>query len=219
MQLDEITPYPVYSVLSQGWKAEIPGCIVGGAVLLPAVILQWPYLWLFIVVAVLAAGATDFLMSNLRRRWRAQEAMTPPQVLPEPPVTEVVSRARRWAEILGVDQIRSFVLFSYGTCIVSVDEVADPVADAKNLLKEFGHAIPGTPSADMFVYTLPDTGDFVVGGQHPYILTFVPRDMFGAEAAADELCTAAAFCGRDLRVLDTFALDAVHTHRIGGPEA
>src|SRR5690606_17179163 len=140
-----------------------------------------------------------------------------PPAFPEPPRTDVVNRVRRWAELLDSDQIRSFVLFSYGTCVVSVDDGSDPVADAKRLLSEFGPAIPGTPSADMFVYTLPDTGDFVVGGHHPNILTFVPLDLLPSGIPAEELSTVAAYFGRDLRVLDAFALDVAHTYRIGDP--
>ena len=213
MTLDEITPHPISSVLQRNWKAEIPAFIVGGAIILPPLILEWPYTWVFVAIAVLACVATDVGMSKLRHHLRIKDATTPPPTFPDPPEIDVDQRSKQWAELLGNGEMRSFVLFSYGTCVVIADD-GDPAALAEALLQQYGHSIPGTPSGDMLVYTLPDTGDFIIGGYHPNILTFVPRDTLPPDASSEELRTMAGFCGRDLRVLDTFALNVVHTHAI-----
>lgn len=218
MALEEFTPYPISSVLQRNWTAEIPSWIVAAAILLPALIFHWPHRWLFITLAIAGFVATDAGMSKVRSHLRIKDAMTPPRHFPDPPEFDGARRAGRWMEILGNSAIRSVVLFSYGTCVVSVDDDDDPAARARELLQAFGHAIPGTRSGDMLVYVLPDTGDFVIGGHHPNILTFVSRAMFPPDASDEQLRMAAAFRGRDLRVLDTFALDVVHTLRMNGTE-
>ena len=65
----------------------------------------------------------------------------------------------------------------------------------------------------MLVYTLPETGDFVVGCYHPNILTYIPRELFVRDASTDEIQTPVAYLGRDFRCLDTFAQESVHVHR------
>ncbi|MCE9548090.1 MAG: hypothetical protein K8T25_21665 [Planctomycetia bacterium] len=215
MKLDEITPHRISSVLQPNWTAQVPSWIVAAAILLPALLLRWPYTWLFIAIAVVAAVATDFGMSKLRHHLRIRNAMTPPRTLPDPPLWDVAQRVKLWTEVLGNKAaVRSFVLFAHGTCVVSVDDDAEPAPQAKSLLKAFGHSIPGTPSADMLVYALPDTCDFVIGGHHPNILTFVSRDTFSSDVATEQLRTLAGFWGRELRVLDTFTLNVIHTHKI-----
>lgn len=194
MALEESRPIRFHRS-SNARTAEIPSWIVATAILLPALIFHWPYRWLFIALAIAGFVATDAGMSKVRSHLRIKDAMTPPRHFPDPPESDVARRAGRWMEILCNSAIRPIALFSFGTCVVSVDDNDDPAARARELLQAFGHAIPGTRSGDMLVYVLPDTGDFVIGGHHPSILTFVSRDKSATDASVEQLPMPAAFRG------------------------
>jgi hypothetical protein len=210
MRLSELSPESIGSVLQRNWTADAPPAIAAGVVALTAFVLGGRPLWLWVVVAVIVAIACDVGLSRLRQHLREVDARTPPRALPDRPAVDLSDRVRRWHELLSDDAVRAFVLFSYGTCVALVEEFEDPAAVARELLRQFGPAVAGTPSADMRLYTLPETGDFVVGGYHPNLLTYVPRQAV-ADAASPDL--AAAFGGRDLRVLDSFALEIIAVER------
>ncbi len=209
MKLAEIKPIPHSSVLHRNWKADAPCWIIGGIIGLPAVFIDSWGRWLFVVLAVVAAMATDFGLSRLRQKWRVQDALTPPPTFPPPPTIDVADRAAKWDELFDGTPVRSIVMFSYGTCVVSIDEVDNPEQDAKTVLKTYGHSIPGTPSAYMLIYPLGESGDFVIGYHHPNILTFVSREEFPSDSPLESRQTSAAYLGRIFRVLDTFSLDVI----------
>jgi len=193
MALQDIKPVPISSVLQQTWQADVPGYVVTAAIALPSVLLQWNYAWVYLVVGVAAGLAANFGMARWRQQRRIQDATTPPAVFPEPIKFDVESRAALWNKLFLGSPVKSFVMFSYGTCVVSIDEHTDPIDEAKKLLTAYGHAVAGTPSADMLVYVLPDTQDFVIGGHHPNILTFVPREIFPTEHPVKDFQAMAAF--------------------------
>lgn len=212
-RLQDIEPVPISSMLQRNWQADAPPWVIGALVATPALFLSGPVQYVIPALGVVAGVAADIALSRLRQKWRIQEATTPPSEFPSPVEFDPSDRALIWQALTADPSVRSLVQFSYGTCVVSVDDVDDPIANAKQLLSEYGHAIPGTPSADMLVYTLPETGDFVVGCYHPNILTYIPRELFVRDASTDEIQTPVAYLGRDFRCLDTFAQESVHVHR------
>lgn len=214
--LRDIEPDPISSTLRRNWWADAPPWIVGGIVAGPALFLSAPLQYIVLGIGAAVGIGTDVALSLLRAKWRISAAKTPPTEYPAPIEFDRLQRADVWQSLTADPAIRALVLFSYGTCVVSVDDVEDPVANAREILSNCGHSIPGTPSADMFVYNLPDSGDFVVGCYHPNILTYVSRDVFDSNATADDVLTAAAFLGREFRCLDTFAQDVVHVVRLPG---
>lgn len=212
--LAEIEPSPISSVLVRNWRADAPPWIALVLVALPALFLSSPYNYLFIALGVATGIVTDFMLSRLRERWRIRDATTPPADYPKPVEFDPVQRAEVWQSLTANPAVRSLVLFSYGTCIVITDEIEDSSDSAKQLLSQYGHAIPGTPSGDMLVYELPESSDFVVGGHHPNILTYVTGRLFDEDAIIDQLHTSVAFLGRDFRCLDTFTQKIVHVKTI-----
>ncbi len=214
--LTDIKPNSITSVLQRNWRADAPPWIAIGLVALPPLfLLSSPLRFLFLGLGVAAGVATEIALSRLRQRWRIQEAMTPPLDPPEPAAFDPVRRAEEWQELTADPGVRSLVLFSYGTCVVIVEESGDPTELAKLLLSQYGHAVPGTPSADMLVYALPESGDFVIGCHHPNILTHVPRSLADTGTANGRIGIRAAYLGRDFRRLDTFVRQVVHVKRVG----
>src|SRR5690242_14865372 len=108
MTLSELTPHPITSVLQRNWKAEVPSWIAAAVCLAPTLFYRELHPAFFVVLAVAAFAATDYLMSRWRHRLRVKDAMTPPPAFPEPPQINVGERAARWTELIGT-KARSFV--------------------------------------------------------------------------------------------------------------
>lgn len=212
--LAEIEPKPISSALQRNLGADAPPLIAGGLVALPALFLSSPLNYLFIALGIATGIATEIVLSRLREKWRISIATTPPVYYPEPVEFDPIRRAEDWQNLTADPAVRSLVLFSYGTCVVITDETDDPAELAKQILSQYGHAVPGTSSADMLVYGLPQSGDFVIGCHHPNLLTYVPRSLFDPAATDDQLRMPAACLGRDFRCLDTFAQQTVHVKTI-----
>ena len=208
-RLNEIEPVPITSMLQRNWGADAPPFIAGILVAAPAFVLSPPLKYVVLVSAVLTGVGIDFALSRLRQKWRIADATTPPSEFPEPIKFDPAQRADLWRYLTEEPEVRSLVLFSYGTCVVSTDDSADPTIDAKKLISEFGHPIPGTSSADTLVYDLPDSGDFVVRGTHPNILTHVRRVLIAPNIPDEQLHAAASWIGRDFLSLDAFSQKVV----------
>jgi hypothetical protein len=172
MLLSEIKPVPFLSALQRDWTVAVPGFSVSAVIFLPALVFAWPYLWAFAVFAIAAGIAADQGLALLRHRWRVQAATTLRAPLPDPPRFDVEARSGLWRSLLADRSFTSLVLFSFGTCVILGGHSDDAVGDAKRLLQQNGHPVAGTPSADVMIYALP-SGDFVVGGHDPSVLTFV----------------------------------------------
>ena len=206
--LSEIEPTPITSFLRRDWTTAVPGVIVVAIVSLLGLVFTWSYLWIFVIAAAAAGVATDVALSRLRHAMRIRDSRVPHAPLPEPPNFEVEERARVWRSLFADRAITSLVLFSFGTCVVSVTPDDHPADTAKKLLDEFGHPVAGTRSADGLVYRLPND-EFVIGGGHPNIFTFVSSDMVPTDRANPMRDHAVWLLGRTLRDLDAFALDVI----------
>ena len=143
---------------------------------------------------------------------------SPPQPVPEPPpvemppVPDAMVLTAQWRRILERQNLSAWVLFSYGTCVIFQSAVEDPRTEAINLLRTFGPVSIGTPAADMLVYTLKNNGDYVVGGHHPQIFTFV-NSVFGLGGS-----TLPGTIGRRLRHTDAHVLNVIHVEARSKPE-
>ncbi|MEZ6130057.1 MAG: hypothetical protein R3C59_15340 [Planctomycetaceae bacterium] len=174
-------------------------------------IADWLNLFVLFPAVAIGVGAAAWLNRYRDQRQYARET-SPPVQFPDPPQFDPVERADRWKQLIDITQIQSFVLFSFGTCVISVDTPVDPAADAIRLLEQYGPAITGTPSADMLIYFLPDCPDVVVGGYHPNILAYVPAELLPDGPPSFALETTIGYTGRNMRVFDTFAPKVVHVY-------
>jgi hypothetical protein len=212
--LTELKPTSLTSVMDRDWRASLPAYVAAIPVIAAALFCPRPYNWLLIVVAVFTWVITDRWLISFRHSRRVKESRRPPEKLPDAPPYDPNERMSMLRALFADQDISSYVLFSYGTFVALSARADDPIAEAKSILDRHGHPIAGTPTADTLTYELP-TGDFVIGGRHPSIFTFIPREAFRSDAresiGSSRAANAAAMYGRDLRDLDAFALDVVHS--------
>lgn len=208
MTFSQLTPTPLTSAISRDWRASVPAFIAAGAALLLALLLIREYVWIGAVLAVVIGFAVDQWVIRLRHKWRIQDARRKPQRLPTPVPFDVDARVALLRSLFADRPFTSLVLFSFGSFVVLDAGERDAIGVAKHLVGEFGFPVAGTRTADTLTYKLP-SGDYVVGGCHPSIFTFVPGEAMPGNTPPDRATMAAAMLGRDLRHLDAFALEVV----------
>jgi hypothetical protein len=209
MTLSQLTPTLLTSATSRDWRASVPAFIAGGIVLVLGLLITRDYLWVSVILAVAIGFAVDQWFIRLRHKWRIQDARRRPQRLPDPVPFDVDARVAMLRSLFADRPPISLVLFSFGSFVALDVGQPDVIGMAKQLIGQFGIPVAGTPTADTMTYKLP-SGDFVIGGCHPSIFTFVPSDAIPSNMAPDRALMAAALLGRDLRHLDAFALEVVH---------
>jgi hypothetical protein len=212
--LSELKPTSLTSAIDRDWRASLPAHVVAIAILVAAFLCPRPYNWLLTALAALAWVITDRWLINFQYSRRVKESRRPPEKLAAAPPYDPRQRMITLRALFADRAINSYVLFSFGTFVTLSARSDDPIAEAKSILDRYGHPIAGTPAADTITYELP-TGDFVVGGHHPSIFTFIPKEAFRMDVresiGSRRAANAAAIYGLDLRDLDSFALSVVHS--------
>lgn len=116
------------------------------------------------------------------------------------------SLVERWREIIQGSE-KSWVLFRNGTCVIFGGPEGDLVAQATELMKEWGPVYVGTPAADFDVIDLAPVPGWLVTCHHQDILTYVsPGEMMSGEP--NDLMV--GLLGRSKRDRDAQALEIVH---------
>lgn len=208
MTLSQLTPTPLTSAIRRDWRASAPALIVGSIAIVLSLLLIRDYLWIGVVLAVAIGLAVDQWFIRLRHKRRILNARRRPTRLPDPVPFDVDARLAVLRALFADRPSVSLVLFSFGSFVALDAGQPNAAETAKQLVGEFGFPVAGTPTADTLTYRLP-SGDFVVGGCHPSIFTFVPGEAVSGNVPADRAAMAAAMLGRDLRHWDAFALRVV----------
>jgi len=112
-----------------------------------------------------------------------------------------------WRKIM-VGEGKSWVLFSHGTCVILMEQDSEPAAQAKDLMKEWGPVVVGTPAGDFNVVKLEHDSGWVVTCHHPDILTYVGADEIGGGQVPEEIMI--GLTGRSKRDQDAGELEVVH---------
>lgn len=110
---------------------------------------------------------------------------------------------------------KSWVLFENGTLIVLLQPAGDLVELARAVMREHGPVYPGSAAGDFQTVTLDNGLGWVVGFDHPDMLTFVGLDEL--EAGADDVNV--GLLGRAKRSQDAEELSVLHvedTRRLEG---
>lgn len=87
-----------------------------------------------------------------------------------------------WRMILKADPPATWILFSYGTCVIFPERIQNPELTAIDFLAEFGPAMVATASADFSVRILDNQKGFVVSCHHPQIFNYVRPELWGEES-------------------------------------
>ena len=106
-----------------------------------------------------------------------------------------------------IDSSISWVLFKHGTCVMLTKPGKDIRAQAINILKKHGSVMPGTPSGDFEVTKIPDLNGWVIIGDSPGIIMYVPMEEIGNNKSDFEI----GMIGRTKRDLDGNELEVVHS--------
>jgi hypothetical protein len=101
---------------------------------------------------------------------------------------------------------KSWVLFESGTCVILMEPRADLVAQATDLLREYGPVGAGSSFGDFSTITLEDGRGWVVTCHHNDILTFVGPD----ETGPDTQDVVVGLLGRSKRGHDAEQLRVLH---------
>lgn len=212
MSLKNLRPTPVMSVIEPGKHEDGIPLLVAVLIVGPPLILKWSYQWAYVIAGGIASTATMYFLAQYRQKMRIKDALSGPLEVPAPTEYDEEARASLWKDLLSDYPIKSFVLFAYGTCVFFTEDHDDPIEYARGILTSYGPAMPGTPTADMLVYTLPHSGDFAVGGHCPNILTLVPRNTFRDDTPSEKIELAAGMIGKQLRIYDTFTQLVVYSY-------
>lgn len=70
----------------------------------------------------------------------------------------------------------SWVLFKNGTCVMLLRPEGDAQEQAIKILKEHGLVVEGTSSGDFEVTKIPEINGWVVTGDYPGIMVYVPLE-------------------------------------------
>lgn len=106
-----------------------------------------------------------------------------------------------------IDPSTCWVLFKHGTCVMLTKPGKDIRAQAINILKEHGSVMPGTPSGDFEVTKIPDLKGWVIIGDSPGIIMYVPMEEICNNKSDFEL----GMIGRTKRELDGKELKVIYS--------
>ena len=102
-------------------------------------------------------------------------------------------------------ELKSWVLFKNGTCVILVDPPPDLAAQAISLLKEWGPVYVATPAADFATIALKAAPGWVVTSHHEHVLTYV-----GPEEVDNSTDVYVGLLGRSKRDMDARELEIIH---------
>jgi hypothetical protein len=125
---------------------------------------------------------------------------TPGAVLTSAQLIEV------WRRIV-VGDSKSWVLFSHGTCVIIMQPKADLLAQAVELMREYGPVHVGSPAGDFSVITLTAHPGWAVTCHHNDILTYVAPEELSADKRDDVMI---GMFGRGKRDCDASELEVIH---------
>lgn len=101
--------------------------------------------------------------------------------------------------------IKDWVVFEHGTCVIIYHPPKDLEAEAKEVLQKYGQVHPGSESADFTVMKV-DNG-WIVAGNQPGILNYVSKEE-GREKEDYEI----GLLGRNQKEQDTKELKVIYTN-------
>lgn len=104
-----------------------------------------------------------------------------------------------------IDPQMSWVLFKNGTCVMLLEPQENIKEQALKILREHGSVVAGTPSGDFQVTKIPEINGWVVTGDYPGIMMYVPLEE-GKKKGDFEI----GMIGRNKRERDAKELEVVH---------
>ncbi|TFH05683.1 MAG: hypothetical protein E4H14_12270 [Candidatus Thorarchaeota archaeon] len=118
-----------------------------------------------------------------------------------------------WRQVLSED-VKAWVIFKNGTCVVCRESDKDPSEYATKLMKNMGIVIPGSSHGDFVVHPLDKILGWIVEYHHEDIFSYVSPSEFEGEDVGDMMV---GLHGRHRRGEDAQSLDIIHVE-IRDPE-
>ncbi len=124
-------------------------------------------------------------------------------------IIDIEAQNRVWREVLS-DEIKVWVIFENGTCVICRKEDQDPKEYATELMKKMGIVIPGSSHGDFRVRTLESIPGWIVEYHHQDIFSYVHPSEINDPTGGDMLV---GLHGRSMRGKDAENLNIVHVER------
>ncbi|MGY5880062.1 MAG: hypothetical protein RTV31_07410 [Candidatus Thorarchaeota archaeon] len=114
-----------------------------------------------------------------------------------------------WSQVLS-EEVKAWVIFKHGTCVVCRDLEQDPRQYATDLMKNMGIVVPGSSHGDFNVLPLEKIPGWIVEYHHEDIFSYVSPSEFEGNDAGDMMV---GLHGRHKRGEDAQSLEIIHIEK------
>ena len=121
-------------------------------------------------------------------------------------VDDIAALNEIWKQILS-DEVKAWVIFKNGTCVVCRESDKDVREYAIELMKNMGTVVPGSSHGDFVVHPLEKIPGWIVEYHHEDIFSYVSPSEFEREVVEDMMV---GLQGRRMRGEDAQSLEIVH---------
>ncbi len=121
-------------------------------------------------------------------------------------VDDIAALNEIWRQVLS-DEVKAWVIFKNGTCVVCRESDKDPRKYATDLMKNMGIVILGSSHGDFVVHPLDKISGWIVEYHHEDIFSYVSPSEVEGEDAGD---MRVGLHGRHMRGEDAQNLEIAH---------
>ena len=121
-------------------------------------------------------------------------------------VDDIAALNEIWRQVLS-DEIKAWVIFKNGTCVVCRESDKDAREYATELMKNMGIVVPGSSHGDFVVHPLEKIPGWIVEYHHKDIFSYVSPSEFEEKDVEDMMV---GLHGRHMRGEDAQSLEMVH---------
>ena len=111
-----------------------------------------------------------------------------------------------WRQVLS-DEVKAWVIFKNGTCVVCRESDKDAREYATELMKNMGIVVPGSSHGDFVVHQLEKIPGWIVEYHHEDIFSYVSPSEFERNVVEDMMV---GLQGRHMRGEDAQSLEIAH---------
>ncbi|MGY5860268.1 MAG: hypothetical protein RTU63_12940 [Candidatus Thorarchaeota archaeon] len=121
-------------------------------------------------------------------------------------VVDIEALNEIWRQVFS-NEVKAWVIFKNGTCVVCRESDKDPSEYATDLMKNMGIVIPGSSHGDFVVHPLDKIPGWIVEYHHEDIFSYVSQSEFEGDDAGDMMV---GLHGRHMRGEDAQSLEIIH---------
>ena len=124
-------------------------------------------------------------------------------------IDDIAALNEIWRQVLS-DEVKAWVIFKNGTCVVCRESDKDAREYAIELMKNMGIVVSGTSHGDFVVHPLEKIPGWIVEYHHEDIFSYVSPSEFERDFVEDMMV---GLHGRHMRGEDAQSLEIVHIEK------